>query len=112
LASQRDRFPDNLSIVFSIVIDHEFDATFAFDDRRLSVRRRPLPDRIVSAIAVQLQLHRLSEGVWQRLRAEHAGPRKRSSHSARRAEGMAPHFAEGRVGHVVVLRRPRRPALR
>jgi hypothetical protein len=39
--------------------------------RRLPVRRDPLRDRVVSVIALHLQLHRLSAPVRQRLRNEH-----------------------------------------
>ena len=100
------------SIVASIGVDHELDATCASHDRRLPVWCDPLPDRVFSAAALHLQLHQLPKDVRQRVRIEHAGRGKGFSYSARRAEGMAPSILEWSGRHVMVLRRLRRPNLR
>ena len=78
--------------------------------RRLLLRRDPLRDRVVSAAALQLQLHGLPDRVWQRFCAEHAGRDSGFPHSRRRCEGMAPRVAVGRGRHVMVLRRVWRAA--
>src|ERR1700730_13537397 len=85
----------------------ERNQTIAADDRRLLLRQGPLRDHVVSLVALHLQLHELSDGLGQRLRAQHAGSDEGLSHRQGRAEGLASSVAVGRRGLFLVLRRVR-----
>jgi len=61
-SSQRDNFRLIFRSYPSIRVDHELDATSTSHDRRLPVWCGPLPDRFVSAAALQLQFAPIAKG--------------------------------------------------
>ena len=91
---------------------NEPEASCSAAHRRLLLRRDPLRDRVVSAAALQLQLHGLRAASGSAFALNMPVATADFHISERRREGMAPRVAVGRGRHVMVLRRVWRQDLR